>query len=562
MLRRILLVSVSVLLTLNVFFVVPLASPAMAQGGSDGRWIAYGETVEGTINTLEGDSWFFTGSAGDMVTITMASEVLVKGFSLYGPDGGLLVSSILDGQYDEQANAVYISPFTLPSDGQYTIVARDLAGISGPYTLSLARAEFSLEIGQYPSIARVEHVACGDTDVFFVLSFDSEAAALYDQRVIVQASGDARIIQVFPLLNSQLEGNMVTAIVEDVTVEIAEEILDLSGIGIVWDIAKTIGEELDRQSRTGIQTFTVYSPTGIDSRLRFAIWANRSGTGEVVVRTQWNDYEIPNDTVPMIPPGMGLAGQVVSEEMVCSTATPIPGGVSEGGDVSTTTAPPHNADWTPVIREFDGVEMVLVPAGCFEMGSATGGNNEQPVHQQCFDEPFWIDRYEVTNAQYHMIDSEWQNDNLPRVNVTWYEAWDFCELRGGRLPTEAEWEYAARGPESLQYPWGNVFIGANVAYEGNANQAADVRTHPNGASWVGAFDMSGNVWEWTSTLYRDYPYDADDGRELYTTDGSARVVRGGSWVNGSTLVLRAAYRDRNTPDLRFYIFGFRCARSQ
>lgn len=219
----------------------------------------------------------------------------------------------------------------------------------------------------------------------------------------------------------------------------------------------------------------------------------------------------------------------------------------------------HNADWTPVIREFDGVEMVLVPAGCFQMGSDDQGDYEKPAHLQCIDAPFWIDRYEVSNAQRHRTDPAWADDKLPLALITWPVAAEVCHLRGARLPTEAEWEYAARGPDGLMFPWGNEFIPDNLVYRGNASQTADVDSYPDGASWVGAFNMSGNVQEWTSSLFREYPYDANDGRELVTEDGSARVVRGGSFYHDGYFVSAIIRGGANTSNNNFDL-GVRCVR--
>jgi len=243
-------------------------------------------------------------------------------------------------------------------------------------------------------------------------------------------------------------------------------------------------------------------------------------------------------------------------------STPIPAGSS---DVS----------WTPVIQEFDGVEMVLVPAGCFMMGSEKGDDDEKPAHQVCFDGPFWIDRYEVTNAQFAAFDgqaalaSNWTEDNRPRESITWLEAQYFCISRqpGTRLPTEAEWEYAARGPNSWEFPWGNEFVGSNVVwFETSGERTADVGSKPEGASWVGALDMSGNVYEWVITLYGPYPYDYTDGREsrFYDPDlGANRVFRGGSWGSDDSHNLQAMNRLRMpSNDFQRFNLGFRCARSQ
>ncbi len=219
-----------------------------------------------------------------------------------------------------------------------------------------------------------------------------------------------------------------------------------------------------------------------------------------------------------------------------------------------------NADWTPVSRDFDGVSMVLVPVGCFSMGS-NAVFDEQPVHEQCFDQPFWIDRYEVTNGQYGSS-GRFSGNDLPRERVNWFDARAFCERRGARLPTESEWEYTARGPDNLVYPWGNAWDETKAVWSGNSNgQTADVGSIAGGASWVGALDLSGNVYEWTSSLYRAYPYNISDGREQYDNRTDARVVRGGSWFDSGTY-LRGATRYWNLADDEYSNNGFRCARSQ
>jgi len=149
--------------------------------------------------------------------------------------------------------------------------------------------------------------------------------------------------------------------------------------------------------------------------------------------------------------------------------------------------------------------------------------------------------------------------------VDWFQAVTHCQSRRARLPTEAEWEYAARGPDGLVYPWGDDFVAGNVVYASNSyNQAAEVGRKPLGASWVGALDMSGNVWEWVSSIYQDYPYQADDGREVDGSidSSSARVLRGGSWSSVDGLSLRGNLRFRYHPATSFSFLGigFRCVR--
>ena len=193
------------------------------------------------------------------------------------------------------------------------------------------------------------------------------------------------------------------------------------------------------------------------------------------------------------------------------------------------------------------------------MGNEDGRRDERPETEICFERPYWIDRYEVTNAQYGS-EGHFPGENFPRENLLWSEARDFCAARGARLPTEAEWEYAARGPDSLIYPWGDELIEDNLVFDRNTGaNTAEVGSKPGGVSWVGAFDLSGNVFEWVSSAYARYPYDATDGREDLNDTTVDRVYRGGnqSYIDYGP---GAATRFRRSPEERDWFLGFRCAR--
>jgi sulfatase modifying factor 1 len=226
----------------------------------------------------------------------------------------------------------------------------------------------------------------------------------------------------------------------------------------------------------------------------------------------------------------------------------------------------NNREWEPYFQEFDGVKMALVPAGCFMMGSESGKGDEQPLHHICFNEPFWIDVYEVTNRQYGSASEDcltWSSsDDQPRICTGWSDVVIHCESRGARLPTEAEWEYSARGPDGLVYPWRNEFIADNVVYDGNnPGGTASVGSKPGGVSWVGAYDLSGNVWEWVSDWYDSDYYDSSPVDNPQGPDnGTYRVLRGGSWLNSNDNV-NATGRYWFNPTDWSYAFGFRCARS-
>lgn len=234
--------------------------------------------------------------------------------------------------------------------------------------------------------------------------------------------------------------------------------------------------------------------------------------------------------------------------------------------------------------------MALVPVGCYMMGSSgeqidyalnemldkpTFYIFEGPAHQQCFDTPFWIDVYEVTSGQYGSYDVR-PGDELPRDYISWFDSAAHCETRGARLPTEAEWEYAARGPDSLIYPWGNEFDpsrlnyceancrdhpGVDLSFDDGHELSAPVGSFPSGVSWVGALDMSGNLWEWTSGILCAYPYSVDQCEVSQENDSVRyRTLRGGSW-NGANFVVRTANRNEHAPIDQATIFGFRCVRS-
>jgi gamma-glutamyl hercynylcysteine S-oxide synthase len=281
----------------------------------------------------------------------------------------------------------------------------------------------------------------------------------------------------------------------------------------------------------------------------------------------------PKRNAALIIGVLAIAGTVAALVFIAPQFVPQAAPTQPITPIATATLPvTDNEDNTPTIQAFDGVEMVFVPTGCFMMGSETGPGDEQPVAGQCIDTPYWIDRFEVTNAVFAQFEgralqpSYWSEASEPRTSLTWNEARDFCEdRRGGRLPTELEWEYAARGPDNLIYPWGDDFKTENVVSD-IENEATVVGSRPTGASWVGALDMSGNVWEWVSTLYTSwelglfpYPYDADDGREDSERTDLERVMRGGSYRDASD-VLRAAYRQAQIPFTRAESIGFRCVR--
>ncbi len=226
-------------------------------------------------------------------------------------------------------------------------------------------------------------------------------------------------------------------------------------------------------------------------------------------------------------------------------------------------------------------EMVLIPAGEFLMGSdprkdKDAMDNEQPQHTLYLPD-YYMAKTPVTNAQYaafvqatgHSQPDHWKRETTKRgkedhpvVCVSWHDAVAYCnwlaEVTGKpyRLPSEAEWEKGARGTDGRIYPWGNQWDAKRCnSEEGGPGDTTPVGAYPQGASPYGLLDMAGNVWEWTRSVYRDYPYDPDDGREDLEAEGY-RVLRGGSYRNYVSKI-RSAYRAGYHPNSGYSNFGVR-----
>ena len=268
-------------------------------------------------------------------------------------------------------------------------------------------------------------------------------------------------------------------------------------------------------------------------------------------------------------------------------------------------------------RPADNTLMVYVPGGPFTMGNDNGYNMEKPTHEVTLD-PYWIDKTDVTNAMFqnfvnitqYKSDAEiagttqafnslngkdinsvsranWLHphgptsdlsglDNHPVVQVSWNDASAYCTWAGARLPTEAEWEKAARGTDGRIYPWGNQVPDGSMANLSDVNLASGISdknindgykftspicNYPKGDSPFGACDMAGNVWQWVSDWYEaTYYFSSPSTNPFGPNGGTYRVFRGGSWYSVADF-LRTTDREGSDPSLAFDFVGFRCAMS-
>ncbi|MCC6647512.1 MAG: SUMF1/EgtB/PvdO family nonheme iron enzyme [Polyangiaceae bacterium] len=223
--------------------------------------------------------------------------------------------------------------------------------------------------------------------------------------------------------------------------------------------------------------------------------------------------------------------------------------------------------------------MVAIPGGKFKMGSEDGDPDERPAHEEEV-KGFKLDETEVTVGAYARCVKEGKcttpvtggrcnwvggREKHPVNCVNWEQAKAFCEAAGKRLPTEVEWEYAARGgAEGRKYSWGSEEPGARACWDGEGNDegagkrrgTCEVGKYAAGA--YGLRDMGGNVWEWTADVY--CPYRKEGGQDTACKyDAKARVYRGGGWNNVNPVSLRGALRVRGEPSGRDGDLGFRCA---
>lgn len=238
------------------------------------------------------------------------------------------------------------------------------------------------------------------------------------------------------------------------------------------------------------------------------------------------------------------------------------------------------------LRPTDQMRMVYIPGGSFQMGGPDG--TAQPAHSVTLD-AFWIDQTEVTNSMYRLCVEQgsctppsdlayYDQGSLPVVYVTWTQARSYCDWAGGgtgevHLPSEAQWEYAARGTDGRAYPWGDDWDCSKANAGGTCGSdtfetLAPVGSFPAGASPFGVLDMTGNAWEWVydvhdAQYYSAYPTDQWPPNPTGPTeaDYNFHVVRGGAWKYNNPLYLLAYVRVRGGTENALPTTGFRCARS-
>jgi eukaryotic-like serine/threonine-protein kinase len=258
------------------------------------------------------------------------------------------------------------------------------------------------------------------------------------------------------------------------------------------------------------------------------------------------------------------------------TAIAVPTAIPEVVTTNPTLAPKAGDSGSERTTAGDGMVQISIPGGKFQMGGFDGDaqKDEHPTHGVTIS-PFWIDKVEVTNGMYQLCvlagacqaprdiksathDNYFANKDFadyPVIFVSWQDAANYCKWAGRRLPTEAEWEYAARGSTDFRrYPWGDQSPDNNLAnYDNQARDTTRVGSYPKGTSPFGVLDMSGNVWEWVSDYYNAEYYNQSGEQNPsgpgIGTANAPKVIRGGSWADGFKEVRVSNRGYAKAPDL-------------
>lgn len=340
--------------------------------------------------------------------------------------------------------------------------------------------------------------------------------------------------------------------------------------------ASTINTEKLREQMTGT-TRPSYQPAQVRNKW-IPLFILLIGFGIISAFGIGGYFIFANPGIISPQPGPSLTQSPAITIPPTFTAVP-PTNTLESTPTSEPTFLPTATSLAPEIRDSRNIHMVLVPAGEFTMGSDDTGNpSSKPAHTVYLD-AYYIDKFEVSNENYDacayavecrkplntgsVTRRRYFNNpvfaNYPVIYVEWKMAQQYCQWRGGRLPTEAEWEKAARGTDARVYPWMANELNCSYAnYYGCIGDTSPVDQYDVGVSAYGAYGMAGNVWEWTSSLFGLYPYDAGDGREDQKARGK-RIVRGGSWYNfGGIASVRVDIRFDIEPGYSGAYVGFRC----
>lgn len=572
-------------------------------GGSVGTASAFEGTGYGRVVLTASDSTQFAWE-GDKVTGDMENSLftnfLVKGLEGEADangDGRITIDELYDYAYEQIIN---ITPKQTPGKWSYKqqgeIILRQNIRVedtrpvplpddlitainsSFPYVREGAVSQLeSLLRGKNLSLARSARLALER----IALEDDSRRVADTAQKVLDSAEGDQ---PVFSTRTSQLRREKK----EQEARFKAEEAKLLKEKD---DLEKRLHEEKSTRERMeAVQQTAKKKTESAPARSRWRM----VGSGLALLAILALGYaatQLMSPPAEPIPSETAAVTRTLTEEP--SAATDAPVAVPVTGDTSTPTEeeptstqiPTESATATasgplPAMTDARGVEMILIPEGNFSMGSNSGDDDERPIHSIYLD-AFYIDKFEVTNALYQdcvnagvckppvqagsytrgSYYGNSQYDDFPVVYVDWNMANAYCTWRGASLPTEAQWEKAARGTDERTYPWGRGADCQKANYQGCINGTTQAGSYESGQSPYGVYDMAGNVWEWVADWYSaEYYRSSPPSNPTGLDAGRARVLRGGSW-NRDPYNLRTSNRVNYAPIYYNFDAGFRCASS-
>ena len=506
--------------------------------------------------------WFDEGReyVSPVTSLSLVEDVIQSASAVIAINGGNADDIVLAGQYAKPILAFSFDedPEQLLLEIESLLPDRESAGVTPlpkPMdTLELERLEQRHRRGrpQWRSIVTVVVIVLVILGAFFVrreLGSRSRGVSTLAVVLLPSAIATGTIPPTATFFATQAAATAIPAIVIDTTT-----VIPLSNSSTPTPRPLNILASPEAATARPILPAATHTPAPTNT-VRFTATATQTETAVPTATDTLTPTVTATATATITP---SLTWTPTATFTATATLTPIPTSTIPALDSTLIPQGSANSFWMPIERQIRGVAMVYAPGGCFISGAGQPGN---PTGESLCLDPYWISKTEVTNEQYAacvdagacsapvITSSRTHQDyfedsrfaDYPVINVTWEQAQAYATWAGAALPSQLQWRYAVQGPANWPYPWGTQSPDpTRLNFNGEIGDVTVVGSYPTGASWLGALDLAGNVWEWTST----------------STTGENKVICGGSWNSYEGLISANSHAENPETDSNGYT-GFR-----